>query len=101
MEKKRAKIAEVEAQLAELTKEQQRKPAKEKSEPKAEPQQLAGPDPNNMEASGENRQEPETSSQEEAAAAPQPDEMHIAETPGTGEPTAPTESNPDDAPPGA
>jgi hypothetical protein len=99
MEKKKAKITEVEAQLAELTKEQNRKPAKEKPQPKAE---SAAPSPAETapeEASADRPGDTDTS-QQEVTHAPQPNESQSeAVTPAA--PTAPTDSNPDDLPPGA
>lgn len=99
MEKKRAKIAEVEAQLAELTKEQNRKPAKEKPQPRTE---SASPSPAETapEKTGSDRLGEANTSQQEVSHSPQSNESQSeAVTPAT--PTAPTDSNPDDLPPGA
>lgn len=99
LEKKQAKIAEVEAQLAELTKDQQRKPAKEKQE-QAPPQQADSAQKIDVE---QQIATAETLPQEPRSATPEPEapEASGSKTVGDDPMTAPTSSNPDDAPPGA
>jgi hypothetical protein len=98
MEKKRAKIAEVEAQLADLMKEQNRKQTKEKPS-----QKETAPAAAEMQTDAPDHRPDETIPQEEIATAPEPEAVRDeSETPEhQDEPTAPTDTNPDDMPDGA
>jgi hypothetical protein len=100
LEKKRAKIVEVEAQLAELTKEAQRKPAKEKTQHTTNQTAPTPADTPQTQEETEPSTEAGGSQSAEVSAAPEPEAPHGGEESNTADATEPNAAPPsgEDAP---